>query len=151
MLLNRALRDAAIWVLAIGSVAAVSLAMLGHDRYGRPLKSSKDIAALLAGYAGPCTPVFSVHGYDQTLPFYLRRPVTLVDFRGEFAYGEDAEPSRWISDLGAFAAQWRSLPQAAAIMPKTTYVELQQMQLPMRLLHEDPGRVVVLRSGARLP
>lgn len=150
-LLGRQRKVAAVWALSLANLLAMLLGMNGYDAYGRPFKSSKDIAALLAGYAGPCTPVFSVHGYDQTLPFYLRRPVTLVDFRGEFAYGEDAEPSRWISDLGAFAAQWRSLPQAAAIMPKTTYVELQQMQLPMRLLHEDPGRVVVLRSGARLP
>jgi 4-amino-4-deoxy-L-arabinose transferase-like glycosyltransferase len=147
-LLGQERKLAAVLAVSLGSLLAVTAAMLGHDPYGRQLKSSEPVVRQLAAYLRPDTEVFSVGYYDQSLPFYLRRPVTLVDFRGEFAFGEDAEPARWVPTLDAFAARWQALPRAAAMMSENTYRKLQQMNLPMRIAYQDQGRVVVVKPGA---
>ena len=38
--------------------------------------------------------------YDQTLPFYLGRTTTLVDYRDELGLGLDAEPEKGIDPRG---------------------------------------------------
>src|SRR6185295_15824993 len=39
-------------------------------------------------------PMFSVRTYDQSLPFYLRRTMTLVDEKGELTFGLEFEPHK---------------------------------------------------------
>jgi 4-amino-4-deoxy-L-arabinose transferase-like glycosyltransferase len=150
-LLGQDRKRAAILALAFGSVTAVTATMLGHDAYGRQLKSSEAVVRQLAPYLRADTEVFAVRFYDQSLPFYLGRPVTLVDFRGEFAFGEDAQPSRWLPTLEDFAGRWRAQPRAAAMMSPATYRELEQMQLPMRVAYRDPDRLVVVKPEGAQP
>ncbi|MFZ3124428.1 MAG: glycosyltransferase family 39 protein [Acidovorax sp.] len=136
---------AAVALLALGSLMAVTAGLIGHDRYGGVLKSSKAVVPQLASYLQADTEVFSVRYYDQTLPFYLRRPVTLVDYRDEFSFGQQAEPTRWLPTLEVFVARWHSLPKAAAVMRRGTYEELLQKQLPMRIVYQDANRLVVVK------
>ena len=131
--------------MAMGTIAAAhlvaTLTVLGsHERYGL-LKSSAQLAPLI----GPDVPVFAVQDYDQTLPFYLRRPVTLVDYRDEFAFGQNHEPQRWIATLDGFVQRWQAEPRAAAYMNHATYDGLRQRGLPMRAVFEDPRRVLVVK------
>lgn len=144
-LLGRGHKLAAVALVALGSLLGVTVGLGGHDGYGIQFKSSKAVVPQLASYLQADTEVFAVRTYEQTLPFYLRRPVTLVDYRDEFSFGEDAEPARWLPTLDAFVARWQSLPRAAALMPPDTYRELQQRQLPMRIAYQDPNRVVVVK------
>ena len=99
----------------------------------------------LAPAIDSATPVFAVQAYDHTLPFYLRRPVILVDYRDEFAFGEDHEPSRWIPTIEAFVARWQGEAHAAAYMAPATFQELRRRGLAMRVVFEDARRVVVVR------
>jgi len=147
-LLGRGRKLAAVALVAFGSLLAVTVGLRGHDYYGGRLKSSKAVVPQLASYLQADTEVFAVRYYEQTLPFYLRRPVTLVDYRDEFSFGQDAEPSRWLPTLEAFIARWQALPRAAAMMSLGTYQELQQRQLPMRIAYQDPNRVVVVKPEA---
>jgi hypothetical protein len=131
--------------LALGVVAAAhlvaTLTVLGsHERYGL-LKSSAQFAPLIAADV----PVFAVQDYDQTLPFYLRRPVTLVDYRDEFEFGQNREPQRWMPTLDAFVQRWQVEPRAAAYMNHATYDGLRQRGLVMRAVFEDPRRVLVVK------
>ncbi len=144
-LLGQGRKLPAVALVALGSLLAVTVGSAGHDHFGRPYKSSKDVVPQLAPYLQADTEVFSVRYYEQTLPFYLRRPVTLVQYRDEFSFGEDAEPSRWLPTLDAFVIRWNRLPKAAAMMAHNTYQELQQRQLPMRIVYQDPNRVVVVK------
>lgn len=144
-LLGRGHRLQAVALVAFGSLLAVTVGLRGHDYYGGQLKSSKAVVPQLASYLQADTEVFAVRYYEQTLPFYLRRPVTLVDYRDEFSFGQEAEPSRWLPTLDAFIARWQTLPRAAAMMSRDTYQELQQRQLPMRVAYQDPNRVVVVK------
>lgn len=138
---------AGIAVLAGGAVLAVLAALDGHDEHAA-IKSSREVAALLAPRLSPSTPVFSVAMYDQTLPFYLRRDVTLVAWTDEFAFGQRHDPQRWIPQVAEFARRWRALDAGAAMMPIETWSSLADAGLPMQTLYRDARRVVVLREPA---
>ena len=144
-MLRRGRLLAAVALVSLGSLLAVTVGVNGHDRYGGQLKSSKAVVPQLSPYLQADTEVFAVRFYDQTLPFYLRRPVTLVDYRDEFSFGQDAEPTRWLPTLDAFADRWNSLPKAVAMMTQATYQELLLRQLPMRIAYQDAFRLVVVK------
>jgi len=143
--LGRGRADAALLAVAMAHLIAIAVLMQSHDAYGQ-LKSAKPMVARLAAEVGPDTPVFSVRSYDQTLPFYLGREVTLVDYEDEFSLGQGIEPERYIHDLDTFVARWNALPQAAAYMNFPTFLELQQRKLPMRVVFADPRRVMVVKQ-----
>jgi hypothetical protein len=122
----------------------MTMAMTGHDSYGQ-LKSSKRIVHAIGQYLHDDTELFSVRMHDQTFPFYLRRAVTLVDYRDEFALGQDIEPARWIPSLAEFESRWRKAARAAAVMHPQTYDELSRNQLPMQVVYRDARRLVVVK------
>lgn len=144
-LLTRERVSAAVLALAFAHTAAVLVAAQGHDAYGQR-KSAAPIAAALRGELAPDTQVFAVRSYDQTLPFYLRRTVTLVDYVDEFAYGEQHEPERWIPTLEAFVPRWKAAPHALAYMSPGTLQTLREMGLALRVVYQDERRVVVANS-----
>jgi hypothetical protein len=86
-----------------------------------------------------------VQACDQTLPFYLKRSVILLDYRSEFEFGQAQEPDRWLPTVDAFAERWRNEPGAAAYMTHQTLTALQARGLDMRVVFEDPRRVVVVK------
>jgi 4-amino-4-deoxy-L-arabinose transferase-like glycosyltransferase len=96
------------------------------------LFSARDIAALIGREAPAGTPVFSVQNYQQSLPFYLRRTVALVDYRDEFALGLRQPGASGIATLDEFAARWLTLGEALAVMPRATRERLGQAGVPMR-------------------
>jgi len=142
--LGRRRITAAVLSLALSQAMATAVILQAHNAYGQ-LKSAAGIAAVLQPQITPQTPVFSVRAYDQTLPFYLQRDVVLVDYEDEFALGQQREPARSIPTLDAFVARWNSLPRAAAYMSVFAWVELHQRGLPMRIVFQDPRRVVVVK------
>ncbi|VTU24204.1 ArnT family glycosyltransferase [Variovorax sp. PBL-E5] len=143
--LGRRQTTAAVLCMALGHFVATTLVLQGHDRFGQ-LKSSAALSTVLLPLLQPDTPVFAVRSYDQTLPFYLRRDVVLVDYADEFALGQRLEPWKSIPTLDAFAQRWRSLPQAAAYMNRTTWAALRQRELPMRIVFEDARCLVVVKQ-----
>ena len=88
-------------------------------------------------------PFYSVRMYEQTLPFYLRRTVTLVEYRDEMGFGLDQEPGKDIATVEAFVRRWRSDQDAFAVMHRNTYQQLVDGGLPMRIVAEDPRRIIV--------
>ncbi len=104
--------------------------------------SARDLARALPG----ATPIFSVQSYQQSLPFYLRQPVVLVDYRDEFDLGLQQDPRRGIARLEEFAAVWRQLSHGFAVMPPRTREKLSAMGVPMRDIAQFPDRVLVSRQ-----
>ena len=143
-LLGRQRRTTALAVVAAAHLGATLIVLESHDTYGQ-LKSGDAIARVLATRIDATTPVYSVRSYEQTLPFYLRRPIILVDYRDEFAFGEQHEPGRWIPTLDAFVARWQSEPRATAYMTQPTFDELRRRGLPMQVVYQDPRRLVVVK------
>ena len=85
--------------------------------------------------------------YEQTLPFYIKRTVTLVDYQDEMAYGIKQEPALWVPTLAEFVRRWRSHEYALAVMSLEVFDELQKAQLPMQLVARDTERVFVRTKG----
>jgi hypothetical protein len=94
-------------------------------------------------YLGPATRLYSVAHYDQTLPFYIGRTLTLVAYVDEFETGQKAEPALSIPDLESFPPEWQRPGDALAIMQPGAYEKLKASGLPMQVLHDDPRRVLV--------
>ncbi len=135
---------AALVCVAFAHFAAVTLVVQAHDSYGQ-LKSARALATQLLPLIAKDTPVFAVRSYDQTLPFYLQRNVVLVDYVDEFAFGLEHEPGKSLRSIDDFIARWQTLAQGAAYMTRDTWRELQQRDVSMRIVFEDPRRLVVIK------
>ena len=140
-------RTAAVLGIAFGGLVATQLLMAGHDSLAS-LNSGYQLARDIRPYVTDKTPLYSVRTYDQTLPFYLKRTVTLVAFEGELAYGLEHEPQLSLPDIQSFERAWRDEPGSLAIMELDTYGALEARGLPMRIIARDLRRVVVTRPSA---
>ena len=110
-----------------------------------PIYSGIDLAAAFPA-ADSDAPLYSVGTYDQTLPFYLRRTVTLVRFRGELDYGLTHAPNAEIADLDEFISLWKGQSRAFAVMDLATFKNLTERGVPMRNLVQNVQRVLVARQ-----
>ena len=68
-----------------------------------------------------------------------------MGYKDEFDYGETHEPSRWIPTIEEFMSRWQSDPKAAAYLAPASFAELSGKGLPMRVVHVDHRRVVVVK------
>jgi len=90
-------------------------------------------------------PFYSVASFDQSVPFYLGRPVTLVRYKDELAPGIATEPWKFVSSVEEFVELWQEHAEAFAIMTPPFYEKLRQQGLPGRVLARDARRVIVAR------
>ena len=138
----------AVVACAFGALAAAQLAVTSEDALS-PAHSTYHLVQKLKPYLKPGVPFYSVGSYEQTLPFYIKRTVTLVEYQDEMAYGLAQEPQRWIPSLGEFERLWRSQPYALAVMGPDMYEQLSRAQLPMQLIARDTERVFVRTPTAQ--
>ena len=139
---DRPLRGAL--VLGAGALFLAATGLLGYQTLGRS-SSAHYIAEEIGNALTPGAPFYSVGMYDQTLPFYLKRTVTLVDYADEFEFGLAQEPWRRIDTIAQFEERWREDPMAYAVMSEETWRRLEADRLPMRVLARDVRRVVVAK------
>jgi len=107
--------------------------------------SAQYVARAMQPYLRPATPIYSVEMYEQTLPYYLRRTVTLVAERDELDFGLKQEPQRSIATLTEFRDHWRADDAPLAIMPPSTFATLRAMDFPMRVILSDHRFVVIAK------
>jgi 4-amino-4-deoxy-L-arabinose transferase-like glycosyltransferase len=139
-------RTLGVVVLALGMNLGMALAFWANDALG-PARSTAELVEQLHAASPPYdarAPFYQVRMYDQTLPWYLRRTTTVVDYRDELALGLDAEPQKGIADTAAWIAHWQSLPQGYALMTPETFDDLAK-HVPMRAVARSPRYVVVAR------
>lgn len=132
-----------LWICCMWLVA--TLVVLFGGWHSDTLRSGKALAAQIALQLAPDTPLYSVETYDQTLPFYLRRTMTLVNFRNELDYGLRQLPQLGIADTRDFVARWRELDRGVAIMSNSTFDQFVAAGVPMRVIARDRRRIAVSR------
>lgn len=132
----------ALIAVCFSSLAAGQLAMMGHDSLARA-SSAYYLAQEIRPWLKPGIPFYSVGTYEQTLPFYIRRTVTLVAFTDEMAYGLAQEPQLGLRDYAEFERAWRNGNYALAIMTPQTHAEFDKSGLPMQVIARDTRRVVI--------
>ncbi|HWI12994.1 MAG TPA: glycosyltransferase family 39 protein [Burkholderiales bacterium] len=142
-LLSERRRTAAVLAIGFSALMAEQTLMMGHEELA-PRSSFHDMAVEVRPYLRPGAPFYSVGTYEQTLPFYLKRTVTLVAFADEMAYGLQQEPQLWLPDIAAFERAWRLQGYALAIMPPQLYEQLAAGGLPMREIVRNRRHVVAV-------
>ena len=134
--------EGAIVALGVGGLLFVQLIMTGHETLS-PSYSTSHLAGTIRPLLDAETPFYSVRTYEHTLPFYIKRTVTLVDYEDEFDFGLKQQPELEIPTMEEFEVRWRNDRKALAIMGPDIYRELTGRALPMRLLAADARRVIV--------
>ena len=142
MLLYKGHRMLAIVLIATGTVFSIDSLEDAYEVLS-PRQSGQLVASKMKPWLTPDTRVYSVGHYDQTVPFYIGRTMTLVDYVDEFEMGIRAEPHKSIARLDDFRAEWMRPGEALAIMQPDLLERLRAQGLPMQVLHQDPRRVLV--------
>jgi 4-amino-4-deoxy-L-arabinose transferase-like glycosyltransferase len=142
LLFARARRSLAIVVVALGTVFTIDCIEDAYEEFS-PRQSGRIVAEKMGPWLTPAARVYSVRYYEQTIPFYIGRTVTLVDYLDEFEPGLRTEPGRAVARLADFPAEWLRPGDALAIMQPDLFESLRAQALPMQVLHQDPRRVLV--------
>lgn len=137
----------ALTAVSLGSLVGILLIGTGHNALSTSY-SGYYLANAIKPYLDPAVPFYSVRTYDQTLPFYIGRTLTLVAHDGELNFGLEHEPRLGIPTIAKFESVWRREPRALAIMEPATYKLLKQSGLPMRIIARDLRRIVVAKPAA---
>lgn len=134
----------ALTAMALGGLIGIQLIGTGHNALS-PSYSGYYLARAIKPYLDPTVPFFSVGTYDQTLPFYIGRTMTLVAHDGELNFGLKQEPQLGIPTGAQFERIWRQTPRALAIMEPVTYAMFEQKGMPMRIIARGLRRIVVAK------
>src|SRR3569832_62893 len=146
LLLARRQREWSILVLAATGFVGGLFVMLGLEPLGRYAVGALHVPALDAELT-PQTLLYAVGRYEQALPFYLQRTLTLVEHADELEFGLEQEPQLWIPKRADFIKKWSADSAAGkksvAILNPDVYAEFQKNGVPMRIIAQDPRRVIV--------
>ena len=134
----------AVAAAALGCVLMAQCLLLAGERLPR-FESIVQLEQRGQPWLGNSTHFYCVDEYLQPLPFYWRRPCTLVGYRGELDFGLKQEPWRWIADLPQFASAWAQERDALAILPPPVFRQLSDLGLPMRVIYTSQSLVAVVR------
>jgi hypothetical protein len=142
----RSRRDLAVLAMAVAGFVATHLVVAGFEVYGKDRAGTALLPAVRAELTLR-TKLYSVGGYEQSLTFYLERPVTLVDYADEFTFGLVQEPGLALPRMDDFVAQWRrdtaaGVPAMAIIWP-APYAALLARGVQMRVVAQDRRRLVI--------
>ncbi len=136
----------AIWILAWAGFISGQLLMQGHEPWGRYIAGTEHLAAIQSELT-PTMPLYAVGRYEQALPFYLRHTTILVEHPDEMEFGLQYEPQLWIPKREDFIQQWlqdqTNGVTAMAIIHPDIYTALVHEAIPMRVIAQDPRRVIV--------
>jgi hypothetical protein len=134
----------ALLIAGFGTLAAQSVLLQGFDAF-RATRSGYDLAMQLQRYDAPEKSFYSVGMYEQTLPFYLRRTMTLVDYRGELDFGLNQEPERELPDLASFVQAWNKEKEALAVMSDEDFASLSAQGLSMSVIARGYHMIAVAK------
>lgn len=137
-------RWAAILAITLGTMVGIEMIERGYEKIS-PLQSGHALAESIQKKSTPATRLYTVQTYDQSLPFYLKRTLTLVDYVDEFDMGQKREPEKWIPTLDAFVPAWNAPGPAIAVIPPGDADKYRALGLQFELIHEDPRRVAILK------
>ena len=140
---RRERRAAAVLALAAGGLAATQIGLAGHLTIAGRFSVEATLARL-AERPPRDAPVFAVAAYDHTLPWALKRTVTMVVHRDELDKEIEWDREKFIPDLASFARAWQAAPQAwAFVRPAELDALRSRYGLSMRELGRGPTYAVV--------
>jgi 4-amino-4-deoxy-L-arabinose transferase-like glycosyltransferase len=143
----RGLRIASAVALSIGGLAFTQVAGSGHESLS-PLYSAHNVAQKMLPDLTPDTQVYTVNTFDHTLPYYLKRNVTMVSYKDELTVAIAWEPEKFLPDLAAFEKRWLADRKAFAVFAPSDFAALAApLKDTMDVISTDPRRVVVKKKA----
>jgi len=134
---------ACVGLLALGGFGATQIALIGHRTLAAEFSAAPTVAALPALPPAGAS-VFAVDAYDHSIPWSLRRTVTLVGYKDELGEAVRWEPQKFIADLPGFARAWSAAPEAYAFFAARDFEHLRaELALPMQVVARGPRYVIV--------
>ena len=86
------------------------------------------LAALLKPILKPQDEIITYNQYYQDLPFYLERPISVLNWRNELSYGIAHQATHdWIIDDHRFWQQWHSNQRLFVVMGLKEYKNFQHL------------------------
>ncbi|WP_374516782.1 glycosyltransferase family 39 protein [Undibacterium squillarum] len=147
ILLKRQQKDWSLLALGLSGFIAGQVAFLGHNDFGKYIAGTAHLPAMREVLKTPGSHFYGVGRYEQAMPFYLERTMTLVEFPDEMQFGLSIEPQLWIPELEEFVRRWQAHVQnneaAVAVVRRDIYDEFQKRGLPMRVIGDDPKRMII--------
>jgi 4-amino-4-deoxy-L-arabinose transferase-like glycosyltransferase len=139
-------KDLSIVVLAATAFLGGQLPFMGIEPWGQYSAGLPYVKAIQEELK-PGVPLYAVGRYEQSLPYYLRHTVILVEHPDEMQFGLEIEPQLWLPKRADFLAKWKADnaegKPALAILRTDIYEEMRQQGYPMRIIAQDPKRVIV--------
>jgi 4-amino-4-deoxy-L-arabinose transferase-like glycosyltransferase len=132
----------AVLALAAGGLVATQLGLAAHRTMAERFSVEATVARL-AERPPAEVPVYAVEMYDHTIPWSLRRTVTMVGHQDELATEIGWEPQKFVPDLAAFAARWKAEPRAWAFVPVRELDRLRELGIPMQEMARGPQYAIV--------
>ena len=130
-----------IAAFALSMFLTCTIGLMGHEVMGRRA-SGVDMLPAIKAVLRDDMPIYGVRMLDHTLPFYLGRTLTMVEFADELEFGTQQEPGKWVPTTDAFIAKWKDGQPALAIMSPETYDSLVAQHVPLNVVARDVRRVV---------
>jgi len=137
-------RTAAVLLVSVAMTLGFSLGIQQFQILGRTA-STKDVVKAIRPWIHPGQPFYAVGTYDQTLPFYLDRTVTLVEYQGELHFGIAQQPGLWVPTYADFAKRWESDKLPLALLPPSSLPALQALHIPMTVIYRSTRFVVLAK------
>jgi len=134
----------AVLALSIGTLIGVELIERGYEKIS-PLQSGHDVANIIRAKLTPDTRLYAVQTYDQSLPFYLQRTFTLVDYVDEFEMGQKREPHKYIASINDFPAAWNKPGDSIALISPNDTDKFRKLGLQFDVIYQDPRRAVIMK------
>jgi 4-amino-4-deoxy-L-arabinose transferase-like glycosyltransferase len=143
---RHARHDGHVLAIALSGFLASQVLLAGFEPLGQARAGTLLLPAMRQALT-QATRIYSVGLYEQSLTFYLGRPVTLVDYTDEFAFGLQQQPALAVPTLDAFIDTWQDnavhgIP-CMAIARADLVFELQRRKVRLRVIDSDARRVVI--------
>lgn len=136
-------RFAAVGLLAAGSFAAVLIALDGH----RTLAAGYSVESMVRSLPAPIAPqarIYAVNAYDHTMPWSLRRTVTMVAYDDELGKAIAWDPQKFIPDLAQFGRAWNQPGDAYAFFALRDFDRLRaELNVSLQVAARGPRYVIV--------
>jgi len=134
---------AATGTIALGAYAAMLVALSGHRVYAPLYTVAPTIAAVKPAPSAGAR-FYAVDSYDHSLPWTLRRTVTMVGYRDELDQAVSWEPGKFIPELAGFAQRWKEERDAYAFFAVRDFDRLRKdLGVPMQEVARGPRYVIV--------
>jgi 4-amino-4-deoxy-L-arabinose transferase-like glycosyltransferase len=143
---RRVQRDLAVLLVAVSGFATAHLMLAGFDAIGQRRAGANLLPAIHREMSAE-TRIYALGLYEQSLTFYLGRPVILVEYGDEFTFGLQQQPELSVPTADAFYARWRADAAAGirnlAIVRADIAATMRQLGLPVRVVAADSRRTVI--------